>query len=331
MNFTRVRSGKLRAWAVIVLGGAGWMMAAEPYRGPIIDVHLHTESPKQLAGTRRGLAAPGTEESRKANDIASRAHDARVALALGIDSLKQLPELNLASFRAATLAEMDRLNITRAFVSGPDYAEAAAWAEQAPERFSAGIASTDLAAIKQARAEGKLGFIGELGLQYRGIAPNDPKLEPLWAYAENEGLPVALHLHPGPPGAPYIGTALRSELGRPLQLESVLNRHPGLRLYVMHAGWPFGDDMIALLWDYPQVYVDVGVINWTLSRAAFHDYLKRLVDAGFANRIMFGSDQMGWPEALAKAVEAVDSAPFLTAEQKRAIFHDNAVRFFGLK
>lgn len=45
---------------------------------------------------------------------------------------------------------------------------------------------------------------------------------------------------------------------------------------------------------------------------------------------MFGSDQMVWPESITLAVEGVDSAAFLTAEQKRAIFHDNAARFLKL-
>jgi predicted TIM-barrel fold metal-dependent hydrolase len=45
---------------------------------------------------------------------------------------------------------------------------------------------------------------------------------------------------------------------------------------------------------------------------------------------MFGSDQMVWPEAITLAVDGVDSAPFLSAAQKRAIFHDNAARFLEL-
>ncbi len=45
---------------------------------------------------------------------------------------------------------------------------------------------------------------------------------------------------------------------------------------------------------------------------------------------MFGSDQMAWPDAIALAIEGVDSAAFLTPEQKADIFHDNAVRFFKL-
>jgi predicted TIM-barrel fold metal-dependent hydrolase len=52
--------------------------------------------------------------------------------------------------------------------------------------------------------------------------------------------------------------------------------------------------------------------------------------AGFGKRIMFGTDQMFWPEAIGLAVQGVDSARFLTASEKRDIFYNNAVRFFRL-
>ena len=78
------------------------------------------------------------------------------------------------------------------------------------------------------------------------------------------------------------------------------------------------------------MYVDISVINWALPREEFHSYLRRLVESGFGKRILFGSDQMVWPEAIGLAIEGVDSAPFLTEDEKRDIFHDNAVRFFRL-
>src|SRR5262249_14056452 len=98
----------------------------------------------------------------------------------------------------------------------------------------------------------------------------------------------------------------------------------------MHVGWPSLEETIAILFHYPQVYTDLGAIDWLLPRAEFHGYLGALTRAGFGKRIMFGSDQMFWPEAIGMAVEAVDSAKFLTASEKRDIFYGNAVRFFRL-
>jgi predicted TIM-barrel fold metal-dependent hydrolase len=113
-------------------------------------------------------------------------------------------------------------------------------------------------------------------------------------------------------------------------MEEVLVRHPQLRVYLMHAGYPYLQETKALLYVYPQVYVDIAVLNWALPRAEFHAYLRALVDAGFGNRILFGSDQMVWPEAIGLAVEGVESVPFLTSEQKRDIFYHNAARFLRL-
>ena len=90
------------------------------------------------------------------------------------------------------------------------------------------------------------------------------------------------------------------------------------------------DQMIGLMWAHPQVYVDVGVINWAIPRKEFHSYLRRLVEAGFTKRIMFGSDQMVWPEVIGRAIEGVESATFLTPEQKRDLFYNNATVFFRL-
>jgi predicted TIM-barrel fold metal-dependent hydrolase len=115
-----------------------------------------------------------------------------------------------------------------------------------------------------------------------------------------------------------------------LLLEEAIVRHPKLRIYVMHAGWPMLDDMLAVMWTHPHIYVDTGAISFALPRAEFHRYLQRLVEAGFGKRVMFGSDQMNWPPAIERAIEAIESAPFLTAEQKRDILYNNAARFLRL-
>jgi uncharacterized protein len=98
----------------------------------------------------------------------------------------------------------------------------------------------------------------------------------------------------------------------------------------MHYGSPLVDEMIAMLFSYPNLYVDIACNDWGNPRAQFYDHLRRLVEAGFAKRIMWGSDQMVWPWAIDIAIEAIEQAPFLTAEQKRDIFYNNAARFLRL-
>ena len=67
-----------------------------------------------------------------------------------------------------------------------------------------------------------------------------------------------------------------------------------------------------------------------MPRAGFHDYLRRIVEAGFGTRVMFGSDQMVWPEVVESAILSIEEAPFLTADQKRDILYNNAARFLKL-
>ncbi len=45
---------------------------------------------------------------------------------------------------------------------------------------------------------------------------------------------------------------------------------------------------------------------------------------------MFGSDQMMWPEVIDIAIETIEAADFLTEEEKRDIFYNNAARFLRL-
>jgi hypothetical protein len=180
--------------------------------------------------------------------------------------------------------------------------------------------------------EKKVGIFAEVAPQYRGMSPADPLLDPYFAMAEELDIPVGLHMGEGPPGGPNFPgyEKYRVAMGDPLLLEPVLTKHPKLRLYVMHFGSPFVDNMIAILFSYPQVYVDIAQNDWGFPRKHFHEQLRRLVDAGFAKRIMFGSDQMVWPGTIGLSIVTVDSAPFLTAEQKRDIFCRNAARFLRL-
>lgn len=80
---------------------------------------------------------------------------------------------------------------------------------------------------------------------------------------------------------------------------------------------------------YPQVYVDLGAIDWAEPQPQFDHYLGTLITYGLGDRILFGSDQMVWPEATAQAIARVRSAAYLTEAQKHAILFGNAARLFG--
>lgn len=281
--------------------------AADEGPPPIIDVHIHVydEDPRWT------FKAPNPVTGEPLTVLGEEAH------------------------MRATLERMRKHNVVKAVAS--NYHDVVLrWREAAPDRIlpSYGFSDSrevDLDFIRAEHSAGRILALGEIAAQYVGLAPNDSALEPIYELAEELDLPVGIHVGLTKPGGIYDAyPGYRAALGDPLLLEEVLVRHPKMRLYVMHAGWPMLDNMVALMWAHPQVYVDISVINWALPRAEFHAYLRRLVESGFGKRILFGSDQMVWPEAISLAIDGVESAEFLTEEQKRDIFYNNAVTFFSL-
>jgi hypothetical protein len=245
------------------------------------------------------------------------------------------PPKDGAAHRSTLLATLARDGVERGIIDSQAQvaAEAAVGASGGRLRLGYQINNVpgpnELGEIRALHAAGRLTMIGEVGTPYMGIAWDDPRLEPLWALAEELDLPVALHTGSGPPDAWRGAPMNRIRAGDVLALEDVIVRHPKLRVLLQHMGWPMGDDTIAMLNAYSQVYVDTGAIAWLVPEAEFHAYLKRLVDAGFGKRIVFGSDAMAWPDGVTLAIRAVRSARFLNGAQKRDILRNNAIRFFG--
>jgi predicted TIM-barrel fold metal-dependent hydrolase len=235
---------------------------------------------------------------------------------------------------AETLAAMDRYNIVKGAFSGPrSYVDR--WYRAAPGRvlrgsnFASPCSDEQVSTLRELHEQVGYEIMGEIAWQYAGLAPNAPEVEPCFTLAEELDVPMGIHLGLGFPRAAY-STAFRAEAGRPLLLEEMLVRYPTVRVYIMHAGWPLLDETIALMHNHPQVYADLSLINWLLPRATFHDYLRRLVEAGLGDRLMYGSDAGVWPDAIRISVEALETASFLTTAQQRNVFYNNAVRFLRL-
>jgi predicted TIM-barrel fold metal-dependent hydrolase len=233
-----------------------------------------------------------------------------------------------------SLEMMRRYNIRRAVTSG-DLLDK--WYEFAPDKiiralsFSSRERSPD--DYRKLYKERRFSVFAEVGIQYRGYRPDDPLYEPYFALAEELEIPVGVHFGEGPPGGVHIlgpTSKYHAGLGSPFMLEEVLLRHRKLRIYVCHYGSPLVDEMIAMLFSHPNLYVNISCNNWLNPRKQFYDHLRKLVEAGFEKRIMYGSDQMAWPAVIGKAVESTENAPFLNASQKRDILYNNAARFLRL-
>ena len=278
------------------------------YTGPVIDVHLHAFSVELT-----GLGGTWT------NPLTGKTY---------------VGATTAAEQRAETYERLRKYNVVKAITSGSTAVE---WFEADPDRILVGgmigLGPTSVEGFRQQYDAGKLHAIGEMGPYYSGLRADDPTVLPFFELAEALGIPAGYHILPGGgPGSLYQGglmANIRAANANPMQIEPVLIAHPDLKIYMMHAGWPYLEDVKALMYAHPQLYVEVSAINWLLPRAEFHDFLHGLVRAGQIKRILYGSDQMGWAQTIDDGFEAIDSAPFLDESQKADIFHNNAARLLA--
>ena len=240
-----------------------------------------------------------------------------------------------------TLEYMDKHNIEKSVITW-SLKHVYRWMDEAPDRFIPGICLStsvlgepypDPEMLREEIKEGRIKVMGEIASMYDGVPPNDPCLEPYFALAEEMDIPVLIHCCGT--SAPNSGAYCRH--GRPLLLEDVLKKHPNLRIWLENAGFPYLDEMTVLMMMYENVYVDVSTMTWLFSSEVFYDYIGRLVKGAYlgfglplVKRVMFGSDQMQWPETIEWAINRIEQAPFLSEEQKQDIFYNNAKRFLRL-
>ncbi|WP_461063262.1 amidohydrolase family protein [Spirosoma horti] len=236
--------------------------------------------------------------------------------------------------QTAVLGTMERLNMT--IVAFGDPVILRKWKKAAPGRVIAGIGVSSpkemsVQAFTDSLSSGFYQVMGEVAPQYQGLSPSDMSLDGYFAAAEKLNIPVGIHMGTGGNGMANLTQATyRASLGRPFLLEDMLARHPKLKLWVMHAGYPMIDEMIALMGANAYVYVDLAGFIWSYPQAEIHAYLKRLVQAGFGKRILYGTDLLVWPKLIETSLSVIENADYLSFDQKRDILFNNAVRFFRL-
>jgi predicted TIM-barrel fold metal-dependent hydrolase len=238
-------------------------------------------------------------------------------------------------FQDSLIATMKRLNMTIIASGDPtiirNWQKAAAPGRVIPSLTISSSKEMTVMAFTDSLSSGFYKVMGEVAPQYQGMSPSDTSLDGYFAAAEKLNIPVGIHMGTGGNGMANISSPkYRASLGNPLLLEDLLARHPKLKVWVMHAGYPMIDEMIALMGANAFVYVDIAGMIWSYPLAEVNGYIQRLVQAGFGKRIMYGTDLMVWPKLLETSIAVIENANYLSFDQKRDIFFNNAVRFFRL-
>ena len=273
--------------------------------GQIIDMHMHSYTEKDFWV---GKARNGLESSRNA-------------------------EAHLAE----TIKKMDDHKIKYAVICGT--IESVERYTAADKRFIPGYQDFEdtLMPLKQFEEfiqSGRIKVFGEVMAVYKGKTLADSSYQPYLALCEKYGVPVAYHSGGSFPNAQNLGwPKYRISFGDPLLIEDVLVKYPKLKVYLMHAGENFYEHTLRMMDGYPNLYADLGVELWLhpMTKDFARKFLKSAKEYGFIDRVLFGSDQMVWPEAITSSINFLNSLDFLSKEEKQMIFYKNAKKFLGLK
>ncbi|MGB4293319.1 MAG: amidohydrolase family protein [Bacteroidales bacterium] len=294
---------------------------------PIIDMHVHSISVNNF---RLGEICPWFLEEMPGTDpktgMSFPSKDC-------VDPWKPPKDDN--EMTAGFLETLEKLNITAVvFCDNPEILYR--WKKSAPGRIIPGIGvsvpeNITVQAMRDSLSSGFYKVMAECAPQYQGISPSDMSLDEYFSIAEELDIPVGIHMGTGGNGmANIMGTKFRAAMGNPLELEDLLHRHPKLRVWVMHAGYPFIDELIAVMGWNAYVFLDISGFIWSYPLEEIHMVIKRLVQAGFGKRIMYGTDFIGYPDMIKTSIGVIQNASYLTEEQKRDILYNNAARFLRL-
>jgi predicted TIM-barrel fold metal-dependent hydrolase len=108
------------------------------------------------------------------------------------------------------------------------------------------------------------------------FSPDDPRLDPVWAYAADVALPVVLHA-----GHAANGQTDGAELER---VAEVARRHPRARVIIAHCGYPASEAALRLVAGLENVYADLTPVLYQPVQPA----AARLI--ALAGKVLFGSD-----------------------------------------
>ena len=115
----------------------------------------------------------------------------------------------------------------------------------------------------------------------------------------------------------------RRSVGRPITLDAVACDFPELKILGIHIGIPWHDEMIAMAWKHPNVFI----VADAHSPKYWPESFVRYIDTIGREKVMFGTD---FPVLQFKRTREEVEALGLRPEALRKFLRDNALKVYGL-
>ena len=236
------------------------------------------------------------------------------------------------------LATLDEAGIERAFLIAAKvgrlglpgswhlpYKVVADAVQKYPDRFH-GLAGVDpsegMRGVRELeRAVREYGFIGAHAYpHWFGLAPDHARWYPFYAKCCELDVPYQLQVGQS---LVYTTEQVLTSVGRPITLDAVACDLPELKLIGIHVGIPWVDEMIAMAWKHPNVYIGCDAHSPKYWPASFVHY----INSYGRDKVIFGTD---YPVLDFVRTRNEIEALGLSEESKRKLFRDNAMRIYKL-
>lgn len=166
------------------------------------------------------------------------------------------------------------------------------------------------------RSVKELGFIGaHLHTYGFGIPVNDKVYYPYYAKCVELDVPVVMQIG-------HSAEFMPSETGRPILLDDIALYFPELRIVAAHTGWPWCEELIAMSWKHPNIYIGTTAHAPKYWDKSLVNYLNTRRGIG---KVMYGTDfpVLSWEDTL----QQIDELG-LRPEAKEALLWGTAVKVF---
>jgi predicted TIM-barrel fold metal-dependent hydrolase len=165
---------------------------------------------------------------------------------------------------------------------------------------------------------------------YAGFRMDEKRLDPLWRYAQETGLPVLLHT-----GTTFITQApLKYTL--PRFIEPVAVKYPEVKIILAHLSHPYEAECVVIIRKHPNVFADISALHFRPFQ--LYRSLMLVQEYGVWDKLLLGSD---YPittvndslEGIRKLNDMLEGTalPRLESGQIEAMIHRNSFNLLGLE
>ena len=184
---------------------------------------------------------------------------------------------------------------------------------------------------KKRRATKEIDRMVRQGLTGVMIAPwehnlftDDKRYFPIYEKCIEHDIPIWIHT------SLNFSHVIPMEYGRPLILDRVAVRYGDLKIIAGHAGWPWVNEMVAVIWRHQNVYVDISGIRpkYIGMKSTGWETLIHYGNNVLADKVLFAT---AWPLVMFDtAVSDMKGLP-LKPEVREKWFYKNAARLLKIE